>query len=182
MRRNWFSMYIVVFVIFYITGDHVLADEADYEFDTSSVKSTTKKWQEQEIQIPAYPKDNDSWLPLAINSSAFRYYIDEKSLSVGDRDSVARYALIIESKQGARNVFYEGMRCDTREYKTYAHGTNDGPFYRMKSPVWRHVPPSGNGRYRADLYQSFLCNQNVVLPSVKAILQAIKYPSLPGID
>ena len=61
-----------------------------------------------------------------------KIYLDEKSISLA-QDEIVRFTLVVETSSGTRNVFYEGLRCDTREYKTYAVGTLDKTFEPIKN-------------------------------------------------
>ena len=137
------------------------------------------EWKEEkEIEIPPYP-DDDDLLQFEVDgdSSNFEYYIDTKSLSVGKDDNVARYTLIIQSQTGAKNVFYEGIRCDSEEYKLYAFGAAKGGMKRVREPRWQPILNTQNMRYRADLL-NYIC-RSTFPRKPEEVVQAIKYPD-PG--
>jgi len=133
-------------------------------------------WKEGETPLPPYPQDS-RMLPLSVDTANqnFSFLIDPKSISVGS-DQVVRYAIAVESRSGARNLFYEGMRCDTREYKLYATGGGDGRWHPLSAPRWRPISGDGAIHYRSDLYRFYLCVRGRPMGDVAAIIDNIKYP------
>jgi len=113
-------------------------------------------WKEGGVQLPPYPQEEDL-LEFWVDDpqERFRYLIDGKNLSVG-ADGVVRYTLVIRSPRGADNVSFEGMRCDTREFKTYAYGAR-GEFKPIKAPVWERLKKTGPYRYHLNLRQLYFC-------------------------
>ncbi len=142
--------------------------ESDY------VQSEDDIWKEMEAKLPEYPEDGDL-LELRIDQpkNRFEYHIDTKSLSVGE-DGVTRYSMAITSKSGARNVLYEALYCDTREYKTYAFGSK-GRFRRVRTPVWKGLQEArGAMSYRIDLVDFYMCNQFSAAYQPKQVISRIK--------
>jgi hypothetical protein len=133
-------------------------------------------WEEGSVKIPAYP-DDDDLLEFFVdaNDSRFEYFIDTKSLTIGEKDEVVRYTLVVRSKTGAENVFYEGMRCDSEEYKTYAFGTGDGKLKPFRDPQWRPIQNLQHMKYRRDLYGHYLCTPPFPRKPEEAI-NVIKHP------
>lgn len=84
-----------------------------------------KPFTEDAVTFPAPPVDRDA-VPFSVgrDESPLRFAIDPKSVSIG-KDNVVRYTVLITSKTGARNVNYEGLRCDTGERRIYATLRND---------------------------------------------------------
>ena len=85
-----------------------------------------KPFKEDAVTFPAPPVDRDA-VPFEVggrSDSPLRFAIDPKSVSIG-KDNVVRYTVLITSKTGARNVNYEGLRCDTAERRIYATLRND---------------------------------------------------------
>jgi hypothetical protein len=136
-------------------------------------------WKEIDIKIPPYPDDGDLMeLPLDVaNQSRFTYYMDEESLEVSEKDYVVRYTLVIESKRGTRNIFYEGMRCNTLEYKTYAFGTGKGKFRPSRKPEWKSMFDSGYKKLRMDLMEFYLCDPRKLPRKKHEIVTRIKHPA-----
>ena len=116
-----------VFLIILIIGSGAITAAAaqldtsgdSFKFDPSLVK----QWQEAEIRIPPFPENSNLLrVPLAPALTLKLYYVDSGSAPHAT-DRVLRVTLIVESSAGTRNVFYDGIRCETRECKTYAIGT-----------------------------------------------------------
>ena len=127
--------------------------------------------------IPAYPRQADL---LKIGSlpprPQFEYWVDEPSLSVHD-DGVVRYSLVVTAKSGgASNVRYEGIRCTTEEYKTYAYGGGNGPLKRARRPQWLPIRSDANDPARMDLKKFYFCVEGQGRPkSLDEILSALRY-------
>jgi hypothetical protein len=149
-------------------------------FDDIFGKDDAKNWVEQATVLPAPPADSDLIAFFVSSASDFRFAIDQKSLSIGS-DGVVRYTLIATSDQGARNITYEGIRCDTREYKIYAFGDASGKLTERYDPVWKRIDEAAANRQRAALFKDYLCPSGVPA-RVKEIVATLKqnpYNSIP---
>ena len=128
--------------------------EKDYfEFDDRQVE----QWKESEISPPPYPRDENLLVVSLPVTDTLKIYIDRASLSRGP-DRVARFSLVVESSSGVRSVFYDGLRCETREYKTYAIGNPEQTFTPVKNPAWRQIPRPAANAFRYHLYQHYICD------------------------
>ncbi len=136
-----------------------------------------KAWKEGKVALPPYPKDEDLLeFPVEADTGAvLTYFVDSKSLSVGD-DGAVRYVLVIVAAQGAKNVMFEGMRCDANEYKTYAFGSGKGKFHKLRNPEWKLMRGTHLTPYRKRLKDHYLCHPEYpVAREPKAIIEALKY-------
>jgi hypothetical protein len=131
-----------------LTSATVFADfEEDYE---------SKQWQEIEIQLPAAPKQ-ETLLPFYVSAATEnRFFIDGATLTVGS-DGVVRYVLLVLAPQGARNVTYEGMRCETRERRIYASGRLDGSWSKARKNEWVRIQDAYANRHHAALFLEYFC-------------------------
>jgi hypothetical protein len=130
---------------------------ADFEEDYDN-----KKWQEMEVQLPAAPKQ-ENLLPFDVSAaSANRFFIDGSTLSVGS-DGVVRYVLVVLSPQGVRNVSYEGMRCEAREYRIYASGRLDGSWSKARKNEWVRIQEAYANRQHAALFLDYFCPVGVIV-------------------
>ena len=134
----------------------VFGDEPnEFAFD----EKYAEKWKESEITLPSYPDDRDL-LPVPVNrNDTLKIYIDGKSISLA-QDRVARFSLIVESGSGARSVFYDGYRCETRQYKTYAIGTGQHVWTPTVNPSWQAIPRPEINAFRDNLYRRHVCDEN----------------------
>ena len=78
----------------------------------------------READVPAPPDFNSARLiPFEVSvASELQYGLVPDSLNVGP-DGVVRFVWIAQSRTGAVNVAYEGVRCQTRQMRTYARWT-----------------------------------------------------------
>jgi len=142
--------------------------EWDAEFDEGS-----KPWKEIEAKIPPYPRNADL-VPFGPGGgSAHRYYVDARSLSVGE-DGVVRYTLVLRAAGGATSVSFEGIRCESREQKYYAVGHPDGHWVRARDPKWSRIGQQDANRSRHYmLYSDYLCVDKLPVRSVREMLQRL---------
>ncbi len=181
MRQSYLLLVITAFLLVLATDVSArkpipIVDEMPNKGDISEDQITEYKWEEGSTKIPPYPED-DNLLEFIVDASEdrFEYFIDTSSISVGENDSVIRYTLVISSTTGAKNVFYEGMRCDSAEYKIYAFGTGDGKLKPFREPEWRPIQNLRHIKYRKDLLEHYLCTPPFPRDPEEAI-NTIKHP------
>lgn len=140
--------------------------EDDYEDES-------KPWQEIALQLPAAPQA-DSLLPFYVSPTATQeFFIDSKSISVGS-DGVVRYTLVSISKQGAKNITYEGIRCATFEKKIYASGHTDGSWSRSRRNKWTPIVRNAANRQHAALAMDYFCSNLTVASGREEMIKRIK--------
>ena len=107
-----------------------------------------------------------------------KFFIDPASLKIG-RDEVVLVTTIITSERGARNVLFEGYRCDTREHKTLAYGTSSNTFYEVPDAQWESIRRTRgtNQDFRRELVTTYFCDIQRLPLTRDEILRQIKYPS-----
>ncbi len=142
---------------------------------TTNYDFKAKKWVEQEVTIPPLPQSKNL-VRLEFPNATRKYYIDLKSVTVGKKDRVARYTVVVESLSGVRNLFYEAIRCHEKDYKTYAYSIGKQGFRKMNTVVWRPITETGIKQYRQVLFDFFICNDSAVRNKAKDIIQVLKYP------
>ncbi len=116
----------------------------------------TPRWEEEAIQVPAFPQEASLREFYVSATTTHKYYIDAATLSVG-KDGVVRYALVVRTGGGATNISYEGMRCQTREYRIYATGSRDGSWVPARRSEWRPVENKPTNRHHAALSRDYFC-------------------------
>ncbi len=115
-----------------------------------------KPWEEIEAQLPPLPQEANLREFYVDPRSTNRYYVDAASISVG-QDGVVRYSLVIISASGARNISYEGLRCETSERRFYAFGNSSGTWSKARSTAWKRINDSGVNRQQAVLAEEYFC-------------------------
>jgi len=134
-------------------------------------------WKEGKGALPPYPKDeNLQFFPVDQQRRRLSYYIDGASLVFGE-DAVVRYTLVVRSKTGGQSVMFEGLRCQTKEYKAYAFGNGRGAFRIPRKSVWREVDRYSHNLFRYTLMNDYLCNIKILNPTSKKILDEMRYKS-----
>ena len=102
-------------------------------------------WQEGSVPPPPIP-NLQKLVPFEFKvNAALHYGIDPQSITVG-KDRVVRYVIVAQSAAGATNVIYEGIRCDTAEFKVYARYYPDEGWHSPDQIEWkslydRQMPP-----------------------------------------
>jgi hypothetical protein len=129
---------------------HAEWGEFEREFDQD------KPWVEVAAQLPAYPKA-ENLIPFNVTSASRNtYFVDAESISVG-ADNVIRYTVVIEAAGGARNVSFEGLRCESAERRLYAYGHPDGTWSKARNAGWEDIKLRSQLSYRKALYEDHFC-------------------------
>jgi hypothetical protein len=166
---------LIVAVVLAATVTPALAQWREWDADFDADR---KPWKELEARIPSYPRTEDLVAFDAGGASAHRFYVDARSLSVGE-DGVVRYTLVIKAAGGATNVTFEGIRCELREQKYYAVGRADGNWVRARNPQWRRIESQDINRYHSVLYADAFCSGKQPHKSVREVLQLLRYGPPP---
>jgi len=124
--------------------------------------------------LPPWPNDSDL-VEFSVDdpSSQFRQYIDGKNIRVGS-DGAIRYTLVMESRSGARNVSFEGLRCTPHgAIKIYAYGIG-GHFEKIQSE-WETLHGRHHDKIHRDLHELILCVPRKFEPrSKKEMIHALR--------
>jgi len=131
-------------------------------------------WKERSLELPAWPRSSRlQEVEITYGGGGGnRYFIDLDALSVGD-DGVVRYTVVIG--EGGNNVYYEGIRCETRTYTTYAYGTGLRTFSEIEQRDWQYPDKRGWAAYRAELMEAYFCGEYGITLKLREIVRRIKY-------
>jgi hypothetical protein len=133
-------------------------------------------WAENKVDtLPPLPTEANL-LPFSVSGNTpLTFAIDANSLSVGT-DGVVRYTVVVTSPAGARNVNYEGIRCDNYNWRLYAGINEDQTGWdRTVANDFRRIENGELNAYHAALYQDYFCANKLPLGSAKVIAQNIRY-------
>ncbi len=124
-------------------------------------ESEEDDWSEiKGVGFPPIPKARDL---IRVDSESlgtrYEYFIDGSSILLGT-DEVIRYTVVLQSDTGVRNVYFEGIRCETREARTYGYATRQGGFKPLASSTWKDVRAVGPFAYRLLLVDKFMCDRD----------------------
>ncbi len=144
---------------------HAFADlEGDYE---------SKQWQENEVQLPAAPKDETLQAFYVSAASDNQFLIDLATLIVG-QDGVIRYVLLVLTPEGGRNVTFEGIRCETRAHRIYASGRRDGSWSRSRNNTWSRIQEAYANRQHAALFVDYFCPGGTIVQDAAEAKDALR--------
>ena len=136
-----------------------------------------KEWKEEEV--PAPPTfDVRRLVPLEMpRYMSLRFGVDPKTMSVTG-DGVVRY-VVVAHREGSDtvNAFYEGVRCATDEYKTYARYSG-GQWNTVAAPEWKRIDDR-NSVYTYQLAKQSLCaGGRAPRTTVEDMIRELKQPEI----
>jgi len=134
------------------------------------------EWVENKVDtLPPLPQASNL-LPFNVSQNTpLTFAVDKTSLTVGS-DGVVRYVVVATSPGGARNVNYEGIRCDTYEWRRYA-SIDDAQtgWDRGATFDFRRIENGELNAYQAALYQDYFCTSKLPVGNAKQIVENIQY-------
>lgn len=139
----------------------------DHEFEAD------KPWVEIAAQLPAFPKTANLVEFTVSSATRNRHYIDLASISVGE-DKVVRYTVVVEAAGGARNISFEGMRCETQERRLYAYGHPDGSWSRARNAGWEPIKRRSLLSYHKPLYEEYFCPDGLSVRSAEEAVSNLR--------
>jgi hypothetical protein len=156
----------LIFCVYYpvLADERIYNPNADEYFDYDD--SLDKPWVEDKLaQIPAINNDRLKLLELDNPPIGFDVYIDLDSISVSKSDRIVRYWLVFKSGK-SRNAMYEGMKCVSSEFKTYAY---ESKWKKNKANInpqakWQAIPRTGHQGYLNELREYYFCSDVLARP------------------
>ncbi|QQX83972.1 CNP1-like family protein [Cupriavidus necator] len=136
-----------------------------------------KTFEEAKAMLPAPPQDANL-IPFTVSGTgSLSFAVDGKSVSVG-KDNVVRYTVVTTSQSGARNVTFEGMRCDAFERKLYATlpkgATEWVPNSSDYGETWHRMETGVRNAYAATLAIDFFCEGRTVAGTADAMVRDLQ--------
>ncbi len=129
-----------------------------------------KPWVEVAAQLPPYPKA-ENLIPFNVSSATRnKFFIDAGSISVGT-DKVVRYTVVIEAAGGAKNVSFEGLRCESAERRLYAYGHPDGTWSKARNAGWESIKLRSLLSYQKALFEDHFCPDGI---NVQSAAEAVR--------
>jgi hypothetical protein len=140
--------------------------ERDFEED--------KPWVEVAAQLPAYPKP-ENLIPFNVSSATRnQHFVDAESISVGS-DLTIRYTVVIETAGGAKNVSYEGMRCESGERRLYAYGQPDGTWSKARNAGWVGIKMRSLLSYQKALFEDHFCRDGIRIRDKEEAVKSLRW-------
>jgi hypothetical protein len=129
--------------------------------------------------MPLNPPNKATIQPFYVSQQTiFKFAVDTNSILIGN-DGVTRYTVILTSPNGNSQVQYEGIRCDSFQWRLY--GTFEGGTWK-ENPLssWRAIQDHTPNRYQAALAQGAFCNLNSQEKNIQNILQSLNVKTFTG--
>lgn len=162
--RNFLLSLLSGVVLFYMNAPAWADFEEDYE---------KASWKEVQYQLPPAPAV-DRLIPFYVSAATeHRSFVDSSSLTVGE-DGVVRFVLVVVTAGGARNVSFEGMRCQTGERRIYASGRLDGSWSKARKNEWVPIREAVVNRQYAALYHDYFCPAGIAARNAAEAVLALR--------
>lgn len=134
------------------------------------------EWKEADVPPPpAFDVGKLITIDVLANASLV-YGVDPASITISDSDSVVRYVMVATSASGVRNVMYEGIRCATGEFKTYARYSADGRWRAAPHAQWRSLFDNMPSRHALRFAQAGACDSAAPPSTVEILVARLKAP------
>jgi len=130
-------------------------------------------WMESEVKIPDAAPSTELKPFFVSGNTPLTFAIDAKSLTIG-KDDVIRYVIVITSPSGAKQVNYEGLRCEKYEWRLYATLQGDDKWVKTPNSRWQAVRGNTYNRYHSALIQDAFCENSISRKDPKEILRLLK--------
>lgn len=127
------------------------------------------EWREGEIPDPP-ALNTKAMVQVDMPSySSMKVGVDLDSLQISRPDGVVRYVTLLQGPDGSRSAYYQGLRCNSFETRTYAR-------YRFADPAgWEKVSSEwhdlrdARSRYANALAKAGLCENTAPPISVQSV-------------
>ena len=134
---------------------------------------------ENAVELPAYPESRDFYSFYVSAATRNRFFVDVRNIQIGG-DGVVRYTLMIVAPSGIRNVSREGIRCQSREKRTYATGrVHEKTWSPARGSQWTRIRNETANRYHAALFLDFFCPNGIIAADAERVRQAIEREGEP---
>lgn len=130
----------------------------------------------REIEAPPPPALKlDGLIPLEIPGTALRYGVAPASVAIGS-DGIVRYVVVASSTTGAVNAMYEGIRCNSGEFKVYARHNPDSGWTPVKDAAWRSLHEQPMSRHSLLVARTGACIGHGTNHTAARIVQDLRSP------
>lgn len=129
--------------------------------------------------MPLIPPNKATLIPFYVSQhTIFKFSVDTDSILIG-ADGVTRYIVVLTNPSGGQQAQYEGIRCDSFQWRLY--GTFENQAWR-ENPLstWKIIQSNVPNRYQAALAQEAFCNFGSQETNIKGIIRALNPESFTG--
>lgn len=129
--------------------------------------------------MPLNPPNKATIQPFYVSQQTiFKFAVDTDSILIGN-DGITRYTVILTSPNGNNQVQYEGIRCDSFQWRLYGTFEN-GAWKENPLSSWRAIQDHTPNRYQAALAQGAFCSFNTQEKNIKTIIQSLNPNGFTG--
>jgi hypothetical protein len=122
--------------------------------------------------MPLNPPNQSTLVPFYVSQrTIFKFAVDTDSILIG-ADGVTRYIVVISSPSGSQQTQYEGIRCDSFQWRLYGTLEN-GTWKENPLGSWKNINSDIPNRYQASLAQGAFCSFNSQEKNIKNILSSL---------
>ncbi|QWD85495.1 CNP1-like family protein [Polynucleobacter asymbioticus] len=129
--------------------------------------------------MPLNPPNKATIQPFYVSQQTiFKFAVDTDSILIGN-DGITRYIVILTSPNGNSQVQYEGIRCDSFQWRLYGTFENSA-WQENPLSTWRTIQNNIPNRYQAALAQGAFCNFNNQEKNIKNIINSLNPNGFTG--
>jgi len=136
-------------------------------------------FKEGSTEMPLNPPNKTTLVPFYVSqTTVFKFAIDTSSILIG-ADGVTRYIVVMTNPSGGEQAQYEGIRCDSYQWKLYGNLADDK---WVKNPLssWNTINTKVANRYQAALATGALCDFNNQEKSMNSVLKSLNPNTFTG--
>lgn len=136
-------------------------------------------FKEGATKLPQNPPNPTTLQPFYVSEqTVFKFAVDTDSILVG-ADGVTRYTVVMTNPSGGQQTQYEGIRCDTFQWRLYGNLESKG---WRENPLssWKAIQSNVPNRYQAALAQGAFCNFDSQEKNVQTILKSLNPNGFTG--
>jgi hypothetical protein len=136
-------------------------------------------FKEGSTTMPLNPPNPDKLQSFYVSpTTVFKFSIDTSSILIG-ADGVTRYIVVITNPSGDQQAQYEGIRCDSYQWRLYG-SYESGAWRPNPLSQWKDIKLHVPNRYQAALAQGALCDFSSQETSLKAVLRSLNPEKFTG--
>jgi hypothetical protein len=129
--------------------------------------------------MPLNPPNKATIQPFYVSQhTIFKFAVDTDSILIGN-DGITRYTVILTSPNGNSQVQYEGIRCDSFQWRLYGTFEN-GAWQENPLSTWRAIQSNVPNRYQAALAQGAFCNFSSQEKNIKTVINSLNPNGFTG--
>jgi len=136
-------------------------------------------FKEGKTTLPLNPPNKATLVPFYVSTrTVFKFAVDTDSILIGP-DGVTRYIVVMTSPNGNQQIQYEGIRCDSFQWRLYGN-YDGGKWQENVLSSWKDIKDHDPNRYQAALAQGAFCSFNSQEKNLRNVIQSLNPGSFTG--